>query len=130
MEQKINSHQRSTYFRVSNSDNTPISPSTGNQPDTCQSAQNSYSPSGLSLKVVYRPRSGQKFFSGLFSFPEETVECPADVFMNLDNSLRLQGLSLYMNMGCPWLTLGQLTVHRHGPFLVLSWSTRFRPVLH
>ena len=109
MEQKINSHQRSTYFRVSNSDNTPISPSTGNQPDTCQSAQNSYSPSGLSLKVVYRPRSGQKFFSGLFSFPEETVKCPADVFMNLDNSLRLQGLSLYMNMGCPWLILGQLT---------------------
>ena len=29
--------------------------------------------------------------------------------MNLDNSLHLQGLSLYMNMGCPWLTLGQLT---------------------
>ena len=58
---------------------------------------------------MYRPRSGQKFFSGLFSFPEETVECPADVFMNLDNSLHLQGLSLYMNMGCPWLTLGQLT---------------------
>ena len=58
---------------------------------------------------MYRPRSGQRFFSGLFSFPEETVECPADAFMNLDSSLRLQGLSLYMSMGCPWLTLGQLT---------------------
>ena len=58
---------------------------------------------------MYRPRSGQKFFSGLFSFPEETVKCPADVFMSLDSSFRLQGLSLYMNMGCPWLTLGQLT---------------------
>ena len=58
---------------------------------------------------MYRPRSGQRFFSGLFSFPEETVECPADAFMKLDSSLLLQGLSLYMNMGCPWLTLGQLT---------------------
>ena len=96
-------------FQLSNLNNTPISPSTENQPDTCQSAHNSYSPSGLSLKVVYRPRSGQRFFSGLFSFPEETVECPADVFMSLDSSLRLQGLSMYMNMGCPWLTLGQLT---------------------
>ena len=96
-------------LQLSNLNNTPISPSTENQPDTCQSAHNSYSPSGLSLKVVYRPRSGQRFFSGLFSFPEETVECPADVFMSLDSSLRLQGLSMYMNMGCPWLTLGQLT---------------------
>ena len=129
--QIINSFQCSTFFRfldlkfefVSQSVtnlglcnittrcviNTSVSPSTGNQPDTCQSAQNSYSPSGLSLKVVYRPRSGQTFFSGLFSFPEETVECPADVFMSLDSSLRLQGLSMYMNMGCPWLILGQLT---------------------
>ena len=58
---------------------------------------------------MYRPRSGQKFFSELFSFPEATVECPANVFMSLDSSLHPQGLSLYMNMGCPWLTLGQLT---------------------
>ena len=92
--------------------NNPLlfsSTATENQPGICQSAQNNFSPSGLSLKVVYRPRSGQRFFSGLFSFPEETVECPADAFMNLDSSLRLQGLSLYMSMGCPWLTLGQLT---------------------
>ena len=78
------------------------------QPETCQSAED-YTPSGLSLKVLYRPRSGQRFFSRLFSFPEETVECPADVFMNFDNTLQLQGLSMYTNMGCPWLNLGQLT---------------------
>ena len=78
------------------------------QPETCQPAED-YTPSGLSLKVLYRPRSGQRFFSRLFSFPEETVECPADIFMNLDNTLQLQGLSMYTNTGCPWLNLGQLT---------------------
>ena len=29
--------------------------------------------------------------------------------MNLDNTLQLQGLSMYTNTGCPWLNLGQLT---------------------
>ena len=80
----------------------------GGQTDT-GACQSNTSPSGLSLKVVYRPRSGQRFFSRLFSFPQETVECPVDAFIYLDNSLHLQGLSLYMNMGCLWLSLGQLT---------------------
>jgi len=29
--------------------------------------------------------------------------------MNLDSSLQLQGFSMYTNVGCPWLNLGQLT---------------------
>jgi len=77
-------------------------------PETCRLSDADYTPSGLSLKVLYRPRSGQSFFSRLFSFPEETLECPVDVFMNLDSSLQLQGLSMYTNMGCPWLNLRQL----------------------
>ena len=63
--------------------------------------------SGIAFKLTYRQRPEQRFFSNLLSFALETTECPFDAFLNLNNDLRLQGLSLRTR--CPYLNLGRLT---------------------
>ena len=62
--------------------------------------------SGIAFKLTYRQRPDQGFFSNLLSFAIETTECPFDAFLNLNNALQLQGLSLYTT--CPHLNLGRL----------------------
>ena len=63
--------------------------------------------SGIALKLTYRQRPEQRFFSNLLGFALETTECPFDAFLNLNNDIRLQGLSLRTR--CPYLNLGRLT---------------------
>ena len=63
--------------------------------------------SGIALKLSYRQKPDQIFFSTLMSFSEETTECPVDAFMRMKNATNLLGLSLHTS--CPYLNLGMLT---------------------
>ena len=63
--------------------------------------------SGIALKLSYRQKPDQIFFSKLMSFSEETTECPVDAFMRMKNATDLLGLSLHTS--CPYLNLGMLT---------------------
>ena len=63
-------------------------------------------PSGAALKLSYSPRAGQDFYLGLLSLPYDTPSCPVDVFINLDMSKNMKGLSFYST--CLELSFDQL----------------------
>ena len=69
-------------------------------------AQQDPRPSGIAFKMLYRQYPEQEFFSNLLSFTKNTVDCPINVFVNLDDDLGLQGLSFHTR--CPHLNLGRL----------------------
>ena len=63
-------------------------------------------PSGAALKLSYSPHAGQDFYLSLLSLPYDIPSCPVDVFINLDMSKNMEGLSLYST--CLELSFDQL----------------------
>ena len=51
--------------------------------------------SGISFKLSYIPRSGQDFYRDFFKLPFDTPQCPLDVFISLNSSKDMNGLSFY-----------------------------------
>ena len=51
--------------------------------------------SGISFKLSYIPQSGQDFYRDFFKLPFDTPRCPLDVFISLNSSKNMNGLSFY-----------------------------------
>ena len=56
----------------------------------------SQSPSnGVSFKLAYTPQQGQQFYLSVLELPFDTRQCPVDVFLSLNTSQDMNGLSFY-----------------------------------
>ena len=50
---------------------------------------------GISFKLAYIPQQDQRFYLSILGLPFDTRQCPVDVFLSLNSSQDMNGLSFY-----------------------------------